>query len=185
MRGGFPGAVRRHGRRREWFFESYVNDLLDWDVTQLADIQRRSDLHRLLRLVAELTAQLMVTARLGAALQPPESTTRRYFSLFEEIFRIERGPAWSATATKRASRAAKTMFVHTGLGAHLAGSGIDRFQRDEALAGPVLENLALSELAMQVSWSMVRPWLGYYRTRDGTRSRVSWRLPTGESSAWR
>lgn len=167
VRGGFPEAVRRQGRRRERFFESYVNDLLDRDVTQLADIQRRSDLHRLLRLVADSMAQPMVIARVSSALQLPESTTRRYLSLFEEVFLIKRLPAWSATATKRASRTPKTLFVDTGIGSHLAGLGLGRLQRDEALAGPVLENLVLSELAKQISWSLTRPWLGHYRTRDG------------------
>jgi predicted AAA+ superfamily ATPase len=112
-------------------------------------------------------AQPMVIARVSSALQLPESTTRRYLSLFEEVFLIKRLPAWSATATKRASRTPKTLFVDTGIGSHLAGLGLGRLQRDEALAGPVLENLVLSELAKQISWSLTRPWLGHYRTRDG------------------
>jgi predicted AAA+ superfamily ATPase len=53
VRGGFPEAVGRVGMRRSRFFESYVRDLIDRDVTQLGDIQRRDDLARLLVILAD------------------------------------------------------------------------------------------------------------------------------------
>lgn len=166
-RGGFPEAVRREGGRRARFFDSYVNDLLDRDVTQLGDIQRRDELHRLLRLVADAMAQPLVTSRLGSALRLADATTTRYLGLFEEVFLVKQLPAWSASATTRASRAPKMLMVDTGLATHLSGRTEARINRDEALAGSVMENFVLSELARQVAWSTQRAWLGHFRTRDG------------------
>jgi len=40
-RGGFPEAIRRDEGRRARFFAAYGGDLVDRDVSQLADIQRR------------------------------------------------------------------------------------------------------------------------------------------------
>lgn len=157
--------------RRERFFESYVNDLLDRGVTQLADIQRRSDMHRLLRLGRGFDSSADGDRPAGSGAPTSRIDDTPLPLTLRGGLLIERVPAWSATATKRASRASKTMFVDTGLGAHLAGRGIDRLQRDEALAGPVLENLVLSELEKQVSWSMVRPWLGHHRTPRWPRGR--------------
>jgi hypothetical protein len=44
--------VRRDEARRSRFFQAYVGDLVDRDVRQLAELQRRDDLHRLLALLA-------------------------------------------------------------------------------------------------------------------------------------
>ena len=35
IRGGFPEAVARQGRRRETFFDNYVSDIINRDVIQL------------------------------------------------------------------------------------------------------------------------------------------------------
>jgi hypothetical protein len=37
-------AVRRAPRRRDKFFDSSINDLIDRDITQLSEMQRRPDL---------------------------------------------------------------------------------------------------------------------------------------------
>src|SRR6185503_10985643 len=46
-RGGFPEAVHRDEGRRARFFSSYLNDLIDRDVMQLAEIQKRQMLMNL------------------------------------------------------------------------------------------------------------------------------------------
>jgi predicted AAA+ superfamily ATPase len=40
VRGGFPEAVARQGRRREAFFDNYVADIVNRDVIQLSEIER-------------------------------------------------------------------------------------------------------------------------------------------------
>lgn len=57
LRGGFPEAVKRTGARRAKFFDAYADDLIDKDVMQLAEIQRRGELRRLLKLLAGSMAQ--------------------------------------------------------------------------------------------------------------------------------
>jgi predicted AAA+ superfamily ATPase len=46
-RGGYPEAIRRAPRRRAAFFDSYLTNLIERDVQELAAIQRRGDLRRL------------------------------------------------------------------------------------------------------------------------------------------
>lgn len=53
--GGFPEAVRRAPRRRTAFFDSYLSTLIEPDVLELADIERRGDLLKLLGLLAGRT----------------------------------------------------------------------------------------------------------------------------------
>ena len=95
LRGGFPEALQRTGGRRAKFFDAYVDHLIDRDVTQLAEIERRGELRRLLRLLAGSMAQLPGVDRIATEIGLSATTTERYISLLEEVFLIKRLPAWS------------------------------------------------------------------------------------------
>lgn len=166
-RGGFPEAVRRDEGRRARFFSAYGGDLVDRDVSQLADIQRRDALHGLLKTMAGRAAQLLKNERLASDAGLATTTLERYLALFEEVFLIKRLPAWSASTTERAVRMRKLLFVDSGLCADLQGRTVKRLLRDDAALGPLLENFVLGELARQLGWSNTRATLHHYRTRDG------------------
>jgi predicted AAA+ superfamily ATPase len=166
-RGGFPEATQRDEGRRARFFSAYASDLVDRDVTQLADIQRRDVLFDLLEVVAGRAATLLKNEALASASGIPATTLERYLSLFEEVFLIKRVPAWATSATDRAVRMRKLLFVDTGLCAHLAGKTLRRLAKDDAAVGPLLENFVLGELARQLGWAATRASLHHYRTRDG------------------
>lgn len=166
-RGGFPEAVTRSEGRRSRWFESYLNDLIDRDVTRLSDIQRRPDLDRLVRLLAGRMATPIVVENVANVLGVPKSTVDRYLALFEEVFLVKRIPPWSNSATTRASRQRKLLFVDTGLGAHLSGRTTARARKDDTLAGQLLENFVISEIARQLTWSSEYVRLHHYRARTG------------------
>lgn len=166
-RGGFPEAIGRDEGRRARYFSAYSGDLIDRDVTQLADIQRRDSLRQLLRTASGRAAQLLKNERLASDAGVPATTVERYLSLFEEVFLIKRVPSWSASTTDRAVRMRKLLFVDSGLCAHLQGRTLKRLSRDDAALGPLLENFVLSELARQLGWAEVEAELHHYRTRDG------------------
>jgi len=166
-RGGFPEATRRDEGRRARFFASYAHDLVDRDVSQLADIRRRELLHQLLKSVARLPAQLLKTERLASDAGVPATSAERYLALFEEVFLLKRLQAWSNSAAVRAVQMRKVLFVDTGLCAFLQGRTVKRLLKDDAALGPLLENFALGELARQLGWAATRATLSHFRTRDG------------------
>ncbi len=166
-RGGFPEAIRRTGNRRSKFFESYIQDLIDRDVSQLSEIHRRSDLHRLVRLLASRCATPLKIENLASQAGIPATTLERYVTLFEEVFLIKRIGPWSNSRTARAVRMRKLLFVDSGLAAFLSGSTLKKLEREPALAGQVLENFVLSEVARQLTWCEQPTTLLHYRTRDG------------------
>lgn len=167
IRGGYPEAVIREPGRRRKFFASYVSDLIDRDVVQLSEIQRRPELHRLLNALAARMATLLKIETIASELTTPKSTVERYVSLLEEVFLIKRIPAWSNSLTKRALHMPKVLIVDSGLGASLAGMTIDRVRQQDPIAGPLLENFALSEIARQLTWSATEARLYHYRNSDG------------------
>jgi len=166
-RGGFPEAVRRDGRRRSRFFEGYVDDLIDRDISTLGDIGRRGAMTRLVGLAAATVGQLYVPAQLARAASIDAKTADRYVSLFEEVFLFKRLPAWTASSTKRAVRAPKLLGVDSGLVADLVGRSPARLAKGDPLAGPLLENFALSEIARLVPAASERARLFHFRTKDG------------------
>lgn len=165
--GGFREAVERVGARRSRFFGSYISDLRDRDVTQLGDIQRRDDLTRLLGMLAGRAATPLSVDGLASGLAISKNTVERYIALFEEVFVVKRVAAWTNSATTRATRARKLVFVDSGVCAHLAGITTERAKRDPTRAGSLIENFVIGEIMRQLSWSNSFARAYHYRTRDG------------------
>ncbi len=166
LRGGFPEALQRTSGRRAKFFDAYVDDLIDRDVTQLAEIERRGELRRLLRLLAGSMAQPLKVERIASEVGLPATTVERYISLLEEVFLIKRLEGWASSATGRAVRLRKILFVDSGLAANLCGLTEARLRRTDSLVGPLMENFVTGEIARQLTWAETRARLFHYRTKE-------------------
>lgn len=167
LAGGYPEAVRRTPSRRDKFFDSYINDLIDRDITQLSEIQRRPDLIRLLALLADRMATTISVQNISETLASPKSTIDRYIALLEEVFVIKRLSGWATSATSRAVQKQKCFFVDSALAAHLAGWTSLSLRRNEAASGQLLEGFVISEVCKQLGWSRTAARPYHYRDRDG------------------
>jgi uncharacterized protein len=166
VRGGFPEAIARADRRRERFFDSYVGDLINRDVVQLAEIERGAEMRRLVRLLAARSGQLLVPHALATDIGLATSTVARYVALLEEVFLVKRIPAWSRNISTRATGTPKVALVDSGLAANLVDVDASGLLRPGSPFGPLLEGFVLMELARQLTWSDERVDLYHYRTRD-------------------
>jgi hypothetical protein len=165
-RGGYPEAIRRAPRRRAAFFDSYLTNLIERDVRELAVIERRGDLRRLLALLAGRSGGLLVPSTLATASGIPRTTLTRYLELLSAVFLIKQIPSWSAGQARRAIGTPKLSFVDTGIAAHLLGQDAARLGEPDGSAGPMIETFVLAELARQLTWSQERARLYHYRTKD-------------------
>ncbi len=166
IRGGYPEAIRRTPRRRAAFFESYLTNLIERDVKELAAIERRGDLRRLLALLAGRSGGLLVPATLATESGIPRTTLNRYLELLTAVFLIKQLPAWSASQTQRAVGTPKLAFTDTGIASHLLGQDATRLGEPDDAAGPMIETFVLMELARQLTWSTERASLRHYRTKE-------------------
>jgi uncharacterized protein len=164
--GGFPEAVRRTSRRRTAFFDSYLSTLIERDVLELANIERRGDLLKLLTLLAGRAGGLLVPATLAGQSGIPRSTLVRYLELLSSVFLIKSIPAWSSGQTQRAIGTPKIAFVDTGIACHLIGQDAIRLAEPGGAVGSMMANFVAMELARQLTWSEERGRLYHYRTRD-------------------
>ena len=160
--GGYPEAIRRSApRRRAQFFKSYLDDIISRDIHQVADIQRLSDMRRLISTLAAQTGGLLNYSRLSSDLGIPTSTIRDYIGLLELVYLIRLIPAWSANGTTRAIGTPKLIFSDSGLASHLV-TGIT----NDAATGGLIESFVLGELIRQVTWSQTMARIHHYRDRD-------------------
>src|SRR2546421_7777474 len=164
--GGFPEAVRRTPRRRTAFFDSYLSTLIERDVLELANIERRGDLLKLLSLLAARTSGLLVPAALAHQSGRPRTTLVRYLELLSSVFLIKSIPAWSSGQTHRAIGTPKLAFVDVGIASHLIGQDAARLGEPGGAAGSLVANFVVMELARQLTWSEERARLYHYRTKD-------------------
>jgi uncharacterized protein len=167
VRGGYPEAVRRTGRRRSAFLDSYLTTLIERDVVDLSVIQRRGELRRLLALLAGRSGHLLVPATLASQSGLSRTTVIRYLELLEAVFLIKRIPAWASGQTRRATATAKLSYVDSGIACHLLGQDLARLGDPGGAAGPMMETFVLAEIARQLTWNEQRAELFHYRTRDG------------------
>ena len=179
VRGGYPEAIRRAPRRRAAFFDSYLTNLIERDVQELAAIERRGDLRRLLALLAGRSGGLLVPATLAAASGIPRTTLNRYLELLSAVFLIKQIPAWSTSQAQRAIGTPKLAFVDTGIAAHLLGQDTTRLGEPDGAAGPMIETFVLMELARQLTWSQERARLYHYRTKDKVKVDAVLETPDG------
>ena len=164
VRGGLPEAVARTDpRRRGRFLDAYVQNLVDREVRQLAEIERVSELTSLTRLLAARSGMVLAAGALESDLRISRPTIARYLRLLEEVFLIKRVPGWSRNLGTRVTSAAKMIFVDPGIAARLLSVDAHALRRPGAPFGPLLESFVLSELARQLSWSEELAELYHYR----------------------
>ena len=166
--GGYPEArSRRAGRRRNAWFDAYTDAILQRDVRELAQIDRLLDMPRLLSLLASRTGQLVNQADIARTLGLPQTTLKRYLTLLETTFLVQRLPAWFTNIGKRLAKAPKLMLVDTGLLAHLLDADAARLRRNRVLLGHVFENFVAMEITKQLGWCEKRCRLFHFRTEGG------------------
>ena len=166
--GGFPEAVSRAvSRRRNEWFSAYLSTVLAREVREVAEIEGRVALPRLMSLVAARVGGLANYADLGRAAGIPRTSLIRYLAILETTFIIFRLPAWSTNLNSRVSKAPKLYLCDTGLLSSLLHVDDSSAARRRELLGSLLENFAVAELVKQASWHPLHPVLHHYRTYAG------------------
>lgn len=168
LAGGFPEAVARPtARRRDAWFDSYLQAVLQRDVRELANLEQLIEMPNLVQLLAHRSAGLLNFAELSRTSGLAQSTLKRYFSLLETLFLIHRLPAWERNPAKRLVKAPKVFLPDSGLLAWLRGDTTASLQNAPGRPGPLIETFVLSELLKHLAFNTRGLSLWHYRTQTG------------------
>lgn len=166
--GGYPEVrTRPKIERRAAWFESYLTTLIERDVRDIAHLQERSGLIRLLRLMAARSGNLINASELGRASGLATTTLNRYLAVLEALFLVWFLPAWSANLGKRLVKSPKIHLVDSGFAAYLCGADEAGLAAEPGLAGRLWESFVASEIRRQATWSGQQAELYHYRAHSG------------------
>jgi len=166
--GGYPEALSRTtSRRRSAWYEAYLEQMVQKDINQLANIHSSEALPSLLVAVANLSSQLFNVSAIASKLKMNRNTILNYLILLERQFLIERIPAWYSNQLKRLIKTPKIHIVDTGLGCNLLGTESKSLQKNRPLFGQLVESFVFQELKRQASYSSEPYRFYHYRNQDG------------------
>ena len=165
LAGGFPDAVARtNERRREAWFDSYLQAILQRDVRDLARIEQLTEIPNLLQLLAVRSGTLLNFAELARTAGIAQSTLKRYFALLEMLFLTVRVAPWERNPSKRLVKAPKVFLPDSGLLAYFLGASANSLGSKPGLPGAMVETFVLTELLKHIAFSAQRLTLWHYRT---------------------
>lgn len=151
---GYPEArLRPTGRAREDWFENYIDTAIERDLREIADARRTDDMGRLLRLLASQSANLLSYRSVGQRLEMHHDTVQTYVTLLEQMFLVQRLPAWRPGLGARESSRPKIYVCDSGMLAHLLGADALRIGRDDQVTGKACETFVATELLKHATWA--------------------------------
>lgn len=171
LTGGFPLAARRSGATRSRWFDDYTKLSIERDAVELARVRERAALSNVLDRLAGQTAQVLNVSNVANGLDVSRDTVSEYVRLLEDLFLVQKLPAWGTTLRSRATKLPKIHVVDSGLAGRLRGTSGDQLSSlvPSALAefGHLLETFVVGELRKQISWMSEPVSVGHWRTSDG------------------
>jgi len=164
--GGYPEMLGRSSEaRREKWFQSYINAILQKDIRELANIEGLVEIPNVLELIAGRVGGLVNLSDTSRISGIPHSTLQRYYALLQQVFLVVHLPAWTPNLEGRVIKAPKVFLNDTGLLCHLRGESIESLRKDRN--GAIWENFVVMEIIKQLSWSKLSLKPYHFRTHKG------------------
>lgn len=163
--GGYPICVIENSEayRKEWL-KSYVQQIIEKDVRDIAHIEGITDLPNIAKLLSSRVGSLVNLSELSRSLQIPNSTLKRYIDLLQMTFLYTPLKPWYKNLGKRLTKSEKIYIVDTALIMILSGGNCDI---DPSFQGHVFENFVYLELLKQFSYAFNDAKIFHYRTTTG------------------
>lgn len=170
LAGGYPEPVLHlHGRRREQWLDSYLEELFTRDAESLDGPRDPGLLRRYFQALAVNTAGIATEKTIYDAASINRSTAVAYERLLANLFVLDSLPAWSANRLSRLVKAGKRYLTDTSLLA--AALGLDELavMRDGVMLGRLIETFVLAQLRPQLERTGYKPRLYHLREKNGRR----------------
>lgn len=167
--GGYPDALNRPHEAVRLLLDSYVEASVRKQVDEIARVDSRDHMRRILSAVAARTSSVLNVTELGRNIGVNRLTAERYVRLLRDMFLVETIPAWSRNIDQRQSKPPKAYVADSAMMAALIGAdpaSIDLL-REGTLAGALIECFVVTELLKVCSFSRTRTDAYHYRDSRG------------------
>ncbi len=168
LRSGFPEpALRLHGRSRQRWLDSYVEQLMTRDVDQVESGRDPARLRRYVEAYAINTAGVVDDKSLYDAAGINRKTALAYERLLTNLLVVEGMPAWTSNRLKRLVLSPKRYVVDPALVGAMLRLDADAILRSGDLLGRMLDTFVAAQLRAELSVSESRPRLYHVRQEQG------------------
>jgi hypothetical protein len=157
-----------------------VKALLQRDVRDIAGVERLDGMSPLFRALAHQSGALVNFAQAGGRIGLDDKTTRKYVTVFEQLFIVRRVEPWLRNRLKRLVKTPKLHFLDSGLLAATLGATAARIAKDRTILGPLLEAFVFAEILKQADWLDEPCVLHHFRDKDQDEVDVVAEGPDGE-----
>jgi hypothetical protein len=167
---GFPEPALRLDRRgRVRWLNSYVDQLLTRDMTDIAERRDPARLRRFLEIYALHTGAVADLTSLATAAGVSRPTGDAYQRLLQNLLIGHTVPAWWTNRLKRLARSPKHYLVDAALVASIVRLDVGGLMRDGSMLGRILDTFVMSQLRAELSRCESLPRLYHLRDQDGRR----------------
>lgn len=167
--GGYPAVVGRAAGVRKMWLDSYVDQLVLRDVSELGEIRDPAALRRLLHALIECTGTLTADTELAAAADMNVKTVRRQERLLQDLRIVLSLPAWHSNRLSRLIKQRKRYAVDTGMVAAMLETDTSGVLRHGDLMGRMLETFVLGQLRPLLDTGSRTVTAHHLRQQDGRR----------------
>lgn len=168
LNGGYPELVLKiKNDRKEAWFSSYINSLVQRDIKDISNIEAITQLPNILEMLASRVANTVNLSEISRVLGIPHTSLTRYINLLKAGFLIDFIRPFFKNKKMRIVKSPKLVFLDTGIAGYLNGYSLQHFDTNDIFSGFLFENFVITELMKQITWSLVKPDMYYYRDDAG------------------
>lgn len=151
--------------RKPWH-RDYLDALLDHDLRDIANIQRRDAMFELVRVLAPWSGKFMDVSAIGAGLSISRPTVETYINALEALYMVERVSPWTYTDYGRVGNRSKLFMTDSGLMSSVLGWNREQVRMDADRSEKLIETFMFNEIAALADASYGRYDLFHYRDRE-------------------
>lgn len=121
LAGGYPEPLEMLPSDRQYFFEQYVNAMLDRDLKDVGNFRKLSNLKTLLTILASTSSKIVNDETMLSLMKIDRATLLQYISALKILYLVDEVPAWAKSAYDKVAKTPKRFISDTGLLSALLG----------------------------------------------------------------
>ena len=165
-RGSYPYVVLDQSENWERFYQSYVSTYIERDARDYLEIDNLTAFHKFIQAAAARTGQMLNYREISSDVGVSEPTVKSWFNVLRATGLIRMVHPYFRNATKRLLKTPKFYFMDTGLCCYLTGWVNPEVLEKGAMAGPMLETYAVSEIIKSYIHNGTSPRVYRYADRE-------------------
>ncbi|MBI5299420.1 MAG: ATP-binding protein [Deltaproteobacteria bacterium] len=167
--GLYPEVVAELKREEKFrLLKNYITTYVERDVRNLTQVGDWLGYHRLLEVLASRVGQLVDFSGLGSVAGLDVRTVKKYISLLEETFIVDRLPSYFVNMEKRVVKSPKIVFCDNGIISSLRDMTSLRHYENNNSIGSIFENAILAELIKYLKNRPLPIGIYFWRLHSGS-----------------